>query len=269
MTGTPAGASRRNFLQLATIGAAGLAAAPSGLLARQRAAYPPDVGSKFYPDGRVHPFAGNTIICHLPQQGDHAAAFDAMLDIYREAPAHSFMRKVGVLPPSSYHMTLFGGANDRPRRPENWPADLSLNMPIEACHRVLGERLRNFDPGIRLPIRMRVDPVQNPLDGGALIFRLQPIDDAENAKLRGLRDRFAELLKIRSPSHETYQFHASFGYKIGWFTDAEKQDLEQTWRRWAAHIAKRSPEIVLGAPEYCTFKDMFAFHRQFYLGCNG
>lgn len=258
--------SRRTLLEMATIGAAGIAAAPSASAAQGRGPYPPDVGSKFHADGRVHPFAGNTIICHLPQQGDHAAAFDAMLDIYREAPAHDFMRKVAMLPPSSYHMTVFGGANDAPRRRENWPADLPLDLPIATCDRILGERLRGFDPGLTLPIRMRVDPVQTPLVGGALIFRLQPLDAGENAKLRALRDRLADLLKIRAANHDAYQFHVSLGYKIGWLTEVEARKLERTWHRWAAHIAAQSPEIVLGAPEYCAFADMFAFRRRLYIG---
>src|SRR3546814_10770713 len=48
----------------------------------------------------------------------------ALLDIYREAPAHPFVRKITLLPPSSYHMTIFGGANDKPRERKSWPADL-------------------------------------------------------------------------------------------------------------------------------------------------
>jgi len=260
--------SRRNFLQLAAIGAASMAA-PTSLLAQQSATYSPDVGRKFYPDGRVHPFAGNTIICHLPQQGEHAACFNAILDIYREAPKHAFLRKVALLPPSSYHMTVFGGANDQPRKSESWPADLPLNMPMEDCNRVVADRLRAFDPANTLPIRMKVDPVQNLENGRALSFRLQPFDDAENVKVRRLRDRLADVLKIRPPSHDGYQFHISFGYSIALFDSAEQHEAQRMWREWAAQIASESPEIILGAPEYCTFDDMFAFHRQFYIGQNG
>lgn len=265
MERSPAASSRRNFLQLAAVGAAGFAAAPTALIARAHRAYPPDVGSKFYPDGRVHPFPGNTIVCHLPQQGDRAACFNSLLDIYREAPTHRFMRKITVLPPSSYHMTIFSGITDRSRKPENWPADLPLDMPLEAVSRTLGDRLRNFEPAVPLPIRMRVDPVQEPLKGGALIFRLQPFDDVENTKLRRLRDRLADVLKLQPPGHDRYQFHISFGYKIAWLDSAEERDLVETWRHWAAHIAEKNPEILLDGPEYCTFDDMFAFHRQFYI----
>lgn len=258
-------ADRRDLLRWGVAGA-GLALAPPGLAAGARPAYPPDVGSKFFPDGRVHPFAGNTIICHLPQQGEAAGCFDAMLDLYREAPRHAFLRKVALLPPSSYHMTVFGGANDRPRRRESWPADLTLDMPIAACSQAIGERLRDFDPQLTLPIRMRVDPEQRPEPGRALVFHLLPFDDAENARLRGLRDRLADRLKIRGAGHEGYRFHISFGYPLAWFDSAEQAAFERTWRDWATRLAARCPEILLGAPEYCTFEDMFAFHRLFHLG---
>lgn len=92
-----------------------MAVAPTAPSLAKASPFPPDVGSKFDADGRVRPFAGNTVVCHLPQQGEHADAFEAMLDIYREAPSHPFMRKVALLPPSSYHMTVMGGANDTPR----------------------------------------------------------------------------------------------------------------------------------------------------------
>src|SRR3546814_11281869 len=73
---------RRNFLVLMAAGATSVVGAP--VSARQvRSKFPPDVGSKFYADGRVHPFPGNTVICHVPQQGEHSGCFNALLDIYR------------------------------------------------------------------------------------------------------------------------------------------------------------------------------------------
>lgn len=246
-----------------------MAVAPQAPLLARQSAYPPDVGSKFEADGRVHPFAGNTVVCHLPQQGEHSAAFEAMLDIYREAPAHRFMRKVALLPPSSYHMTVLGGANDKPRLQSSWPADLPLDMPITECNRILGERLRRFDPQLSLPIRMKVDPEQKPENGKALIFLLQPADDGEAAKLTRLREQLAGIFKIRPAGFESYRFHISLGYSLRWFDAAEQREREQVWSRWARQIADKAPVISFGAPEYCTFKDMYAFHREFFIGRPG
>lgn len=257
--------SRRGLLKWGAAGAAALTVAPASRLVARTAVYPPDVGRKFGADGRVLPFAGNTVICHLPQQGENSGTFDAMLDIYRDVPAHRFAQKIALLPPSSYHMTVFGGANDRPRTRASWPADLPFDMPIDECNGVLTERLKRSGLQIALPIRMRIDPDQHPENGKALIFLLQPADDGERAKLARLRDQLGDVFKIHAPDAAAYRFHISLGYPIAWFSTDEVRELEQAWARWVRVIAAKSPVITLGAPEYCTFTDMYAFKRQLFL----
>jgi hypothetical protein len=226
---------------------------------------PHDVGCKFWPDGRVKPFLGNTLICHLPQQGENAEAFGALLDIYREAPAHAFSRKITLLPPSSYHMTVFGGADDAERKPGLWPGTIPLDAPMEECNRLMGERLRAFKLDCALPLRMTVDMAEPAASEGPLTMRLLPADAAEDRKLRDLRDRLSACLDIRAPDHDHYRFHITLGYQIDWLTAAEDQDYRAALRAWKARLHQASPTILLGAPEYCTLRDMFAFNRQFFL----
>lgn len=248
--------------------AAGLpAAALGGSLAHadQRSAYPPDVGRKFDADGRVKPFAGNTIICHVPQQGSGSETFDALLDIYRQLPVHAFAAKVTALPPSSHHMTIFGGANDQDRKPGLWPADLPLDLPMADCDRLLGERLKAFRLDCDLPLRMRVNLAEPAASERPLTIRLLPVDDAEQAKLTRLRERLSQTLAIRAPGHDAYRFHITLGYLCRWLTPAEDADYRRALKGWREGLAKRCPVIELGAPEYCTLADMFAFKRQFYL----
>lgn len=259
--------SRRGFLQLAGAGATVVAGASISGVALARPTFPTPVGSKFYPNGMVKEYPGNTILCHLPQQGPNADCFNVLLDIYRTLPLRKFARKVALLPPSSYHMTVFDCSTDKSRNAGNWPSDLSRNAPIEECDRFNGERLKSFDPAIQLPIRMKINTEQTPPDSGnALTFKLLPADDAEERKLRGLRDRLAELLKFKTDNHDSYRFHISLGYPIAWFDNSEIKELSDYWQRWVQAIASRAPEIHLNAPEYCTFRDMFAFYRQLYLG---
>jgi hypothetical protein len=64
---------------------------------------PKDASLKFNPDGSPRPFAGNTIICHLPQQcrfRDETAALGEALQ------SSSFSRKCGILPSNSYHISV-------------------------------------------------------------------------------------------------------------------------------------------------------------------
>jgi hypothetical protein len=223
----------------------------------------PDIGRKFYSDGRVRPFSGNTIICHVPQQGEDSGYFNALLDVYREVPAHSFMRKVTLLPPSSYHMTIFGCANDQDRKPRLWPEGVPMDAPMETCNRILAEKLRAFRLEMPLPIRMKVDlsaPDEKPF-----VVRLLPADDTQNRQLRTLISRLSEYLGIFPPNIEQYRFHTTMGYQFQVLSAEEMSKFHSQMRKWRADIARKSPEIILGAPEFCLLDDMFAFHRQFYL----
>lgn len=252
--------SRRNFLKGTAL--AGLAASESFAGDRQ----PPDLGRKFATDGRVLPFEGNTIICHLPQQGDGSAAFDALLDIYRAFPSEPWARKLTALPPSSYHMTIFGGANDKTRRYPIWPANLPLDVPIAECNRILGERLRAFRLGEdAAPYRMRVDMDPPSEKDAPLPLRLLIADEDTETRLRRLRNRLAETLGIREPNHDSYRFHITLGYQVASLSPDEDAAWRQSLANWKAAIAKRVPIIELGNPEYCVLKDMFAFKRQFFL----
>lgn len=224
---------------------------------------PSGVGRKFYPNGQVRPFAGNTIICHTPQQGEHKAYFNALLDIYREASVQSFAHKIAFTPPSSYHMTIFGGANDQDRNTALWPRGLSRDASMDDCNDWVAARLKAFKLNCALPIRMKVDllpPVEAPL-----VLRLLPYDEAENVKLRTLISRLSECLEIYPEGIDKYAFHTTLGYAIQWLDAKEDQQFQDLMKKWRDAVARKCPQIQLGAPEFCTFEDMFAFQREFFL----
>lgn len=258
--------TRRTLLKGAGLALAGMAAGEAAGRTPRPPLRLPDVGRKFAADGRVLPFAGNTIICHLPQQGEHSDAFDALLDIYRALPGEGWARKMTALPPSSWHMTIFGGANDKERRYPLWPAGLPLDLPMAECDRILGERLRGFSLGADAPpYRMRVNPEAPPASETPLTMRLLPADGDTETRLRRLRDRLSALLGIRAPDQDSYRFHITLGYQIAALTPQEDAAWRQALARWKAEVTRRVPVITLGAPEYCVLADMFAFKRQFYL----
>lgn len=254
--------TRREFFAAGSA-AAMLAAAPA--IAKSAGQGTRDATRKFFPDGRVHPFAGNTVVCHLDQQGERSLPFDTMLDIYREVPGKSYADKLALLPPSSYHVTLFGGATDANREPGQWPRDVPANAPIAECNRIVGERLRKARIAPLSEIRMKVDRSDSGYDENTLRMPLVPYDEAEAEKLSIFRDRLAEVVGVRSPNHEQYQFHVTIGYLMRPFNRRELRDALADMAKWKARMASRSPVIELGKPEYCTFDDMFAFKRQFFL----
>lgn len=222
----------------------------------------PDVGSKFDALGRVTRFPGNTVICYLAQQGPEATAFRALLDIYRALPRYGFARKITPLPPSSYHMTLFGGANDQQRRPNVWPASVPLDTPIEECTRRLAARLEGFDLRLARPIRMRVALDESPADERPLKIRLRPADATQERALRDARNRLSDQLGIRTPTHDAYEFHITLAYLFHVLTATEQREFRLARTAWHRQLASAVPEIALSNVEFCYFDDMFHFDQR-------
>ncbi len=134
---------------------------------------------------------------------------------------------------------------------------------MEVCNRWMAEPLKAFHLDCTLPLRMKVDldpPVEAPF-----VLRLAPVDDAENAKLRKLISRLADTLRIFPGNLDIYRFHTTLGYSVQWLDDKEDAAFQALMIKWRRDVAAKSPQIVMGAPEFCIFKDMFAFQRQFYL----
>ena len=259
--------SRRNFL-LTSSAASLVGALPTSLLAELGtpqasddrdvdAAIPTrDTVLKFYADGRCRPFAGNTVICHLPQQSHTRDAMTALGDALRTSP---YIHKLGMLPSESYHMTVFPGANDQGRTVENWPSDIPRDAPIGECNRIIGERMKSFHTECPLPIRVRVNGPHTVGYGRACTLRLSPADDAENRKLRTLRDRISDVYRFRLKDHATYAFHMTIAYQIAPFTPQEQKQYQSLLEHHVPKIVETAPVLELGVPEFCTFEDMYRF----------
>lgn len=220
---------------------------------------PADVGRKFHADGSVRAFAGNTVICHLPEDGP---AYAALMHVHERLAAVSAHRHA-LLPPSSWHMTVFEGVCDQIRDPGRWPADLpldaSLAASLAACTDLFAARLRAARFGITAPIRMAVGGVVA-VHGGFLGVRLEPADPEEHLRLRTLRDRLSALLGLQVPVHRGYGFHLTLGYQIDWLEPAEQLALSEACRAATAHLLEAAPVFTFGVPAFCTFQDMHAFH---------
>lgn len=204
---------------------------------------------KFHRDGRAKPFAGNTVIVHLPADGWLARS---LAEVRAEAASASFAGKLALLPVASYHMTVFGGADDQHRTPGLWPEGVPLDAPMPVCDEIVGERLKGVTCAPRY--RLRVDlakPIQ------PFRFELTPVDADEERRLRDLRDRLSAAAGVRKPGHDSYGFHTQLGYLLEPFTADEQANFEATFEAWRGRLAGQVLE--LGAPDYCAFDDMLAF----------
>jgi hypothetical protein len=221
---------------------------------------PADVGRKFHADGSVRGFPGNTVLCHLPAEGPARTALMQVYDRLAALPA----RRHALLPPSSWHMTVFEGVCDQIRDPVRWPADLPLDAPLAACTDLFAARLRATRFGIEAPIRVAAGGVIA-VHGGFLGLRLEPADPDEHRRLRSLRDRLSAVLGLRVPIHVGYGFHLTIGYQIDWLTPAEQLAMAEVCRDATAHLLEAAPIFTFGVPEFCTFEDMHAFRTLFHL----
>ncbi|WP_180897284.1 DUF1868 domain-containing protein [Martelella soudanensis] len=222
------------------------------------ASLPAGVGSKFHADGTVRRFPGNTILCHLPTDSALRGPLAALWQTLDSSPLEPLY---SLLPASSWHMTVFEGVCDEIRAPGRWPSDLSAAAGLADCHALFESKLAGFDPRIDPPLRITVAGWQ-PLNEG-IALSLEPATPTENARLRDLRDRLSDLLKIRAPQHDSYEFHLSIGYLMRRPDAADKAQLMAL----LAEALERMPKTFeLGVPEYCRFENMFAFEKLFFLG---
>lgn len=259
----PNDASRRAFLLAAsatTVTAFGTSvwALPGGNDAGQQLPTR-DSLLKFNRDGSVRAFAGNTVICHLPQQ---CAMRDATVALHEDLAKSAFRSKLALLPAESLHMTVFPGANDQDRTISGWPSDVPLTASIEECNRVVGERMNRFQLDCQLPLRVRVDTKRTLDYGRACTLRMSPADDVENLKLRNLRDSLAEVYRFRLKDHSSYEFHITVAYQMTPFSAMEKDAYTSILETHLPRIVAAAPVLELGIPEFCTFKDMYRFDVQ-------
>lgn len=67
--------------------------------------YPIGVPSKFDLEGNVQPFSGNTILAHLSPDSE---LYASMLELHGKLAASPLAPLFALLPPTSWHMTVFG-----------------------------------------------------------------------------------------------------------------------------------------------------------------
>ncbi|RFU24345.1 hypothetical protein B7463_g11993, partial [Scytalidium lignicola] len=215
------------------------------------------LGKKFEANGRVRPFPGNTIICHLPSD---SALRRSLLAIYEKFQNSKFAVFYTLLPPPSWHMTVFEGVCDQIRGPDSWPEDLSLDAPLASCNALFEQKLAGFNICTQSSLRMAVLGLE--LSEGGIHLHLAPINAAQEQRLRRLRDSLSELLQLRHPGHDTYVFHLAIAYRILPLSQDQEESLSALLQGYFLDIPR---VLELGVPEFCYFDDMFAFRRQFFL----
>ena len=220
---------------------------------------------KFNADGTRKPFAGNTVICHLPAQCEMR---DAMVPLHEELAGTPFRHKLGLTSTDSYHLTVFPGANDQDRAAYGWPSYVPLDATMEECNRMVGERMAAVRLHCKLPLRVRIDVPATLNYFTACTLRMTPADREEEVKMRVLRDQLANVYGFRTKDHDQYTFHITMSYQTAPFTAQEQTAYRRILRAHLRQIVAAAPVLELGEPEYCVFPDMFRFEPKTLLPCS-
>jgi hypothetical protein len=192
----------------------------------------------------------------------------AMVNLHDDLARASYYPKLGLTSIDSYHMTIFPGANDLDRNISGWPSYVPADAPIEVCSRMVGERMAKAHLNCELPLRVRIDQPRTLTNPTACTLRMLPVDDAENAKLRSIRNQLSEVYGFRLKDHDQYGFHITMSYQIAPFTNQEQAAYRSLLKLHIQRIIDAAPVLELGNPEFCTFPDMSRFDTQKLISCS-
>lgn len=228
-------------------------------MSRDVVSYAPDVGRKFSSSGCPLPFAGNTFLGHLEQQGEGFKTFDTILNVYRALPETSFFRKMTVLPSSSYHITLFTGVNECDRHSGPWPTGMSREVALESLNTYFLEKLKLRQPEMSSPFEFIVDSdALLPGENDNLFIPLKPASQDTYTRLENLRDELSDITGIRREDHRYYQYHITLGYLVATLDKVELTEYRAKNREWREMIAKTG-KITIKKFYFCILQDMYSF----------
>lgn len=210
----------------------------------------PHHGIRYDTTGRFLTERGNTVVCHLVEGSESAAAILEARTRYTSMPGAD---KLAFTAPSSLHMTLFQGIIETRRALPYWPGDVPVETPVDDMTGIFMDRLAHFRSGQAFSVEVKhATPLGLVVDG---------VTDGDRAALKDWRDRLADLLGYRHPDHETYAFHITFAYMIERFEDETLSAWIPFLEEVAADIRRRAPVIELRAPAFCAFDDMNHFEE--------
>lgn len=216
----------------------------------------PGGNGKFFSDGSVQRWPGNTFICHIDPA---SAAFSAIRRIQEEIKMSRYARFFTFLPPSSFHMTVFQGMSPITKPGKGWPDDLAADVTLDEAAKEVATRTRAAQ--VAAAHRVRVTDL---FAGHSLTVTGATFED--EASLRAARKSLQEVTRMQQDGFETYVFHISLAYLIDWLSEPVAQDIAAFSDDLTARLCSGIGSIALGPIEFCTFNDMHHFEPMAFLG---
>ena len=213
--------------------------------------YGNSVGKKFYEDGSVRRFPGNTVVAPI-QPG--CSAYDVMVQLRRMFAESDVAENYILLPPDSYHMTVLDWVCDQVRDPEHWPEGLPLDAPMEAVDAYISKAVAKVPmPG---GVKMKFDRLN--VSKNAVLALLKPANKESEKALWDFRNAAAHAVGLHLPNHETYRFHISLAYTRV-VPEGEKATCLEKLTEEINEFLQKQAEFVTGQPYMAYFDDMLKF----------
>lgn len=211
---------------------------------------------KFTPDGVAKRHRGSTFVAHVvPNSESYEVCQRIQSDVHERGLGHHF----ALLPPPSFHMTVYPGLKSREFHGEEdrWPEWLKAAPDMTTAVRWMHDRLReNTDSVPPLPdLRMTPTGVYNL--GISLTVGLIPADEEMESALSQFRQALCNILEANDKDLDSYKFHCSLGYRLTApeLSDEVNQDLADRYSEWAHEISLWDLE----RPAFNVFDDMLSF----------
>lgn len=210
------------------------------------------IGEKFYEDGSVRRFPGNTVVADiLPGCGAYAVMTHLREMIGQYGLSDYFI----LLPEDSYHMTILGGLNDQ-KRHEWWPEDLAPDAGMTAADDFVAAAVEKIGlPGLQ---KMHFDHAH--CSKNCLTIQVRTLNDEQEKLLRKFRDDVCTEMKCFRPNHEKHKFHISLAYVRVIPEGDAKERCDKMIADMTAYIAEQ-PVFETAAPYLTFFDDMLFFHH--------
>ena len=213
--------------------------------------YGRDIGKKFYEDGSVRRYPGNTVVAPIRED---SAAYAVMKHLRERVIELGMDKYLILLPINSYHMTVIRGVNDQVRKDTHWPKALPMYSPMSEVDDYMERAITAADiPG---PVRMRFDKVV--MNDGDVKVVVAPADDEEKRTLLEFRDRAADSIGLHLPGHDNYVFHITLAYTRVIPEGEDEVRMNEMIEGFCDYVADKG-EFWTSAPHVAFYDDMLKF----------
>ncbi len=213
--------------------------------------YGKTIGKKFYEDGKIRRYPGNTVVARVRSDSPAYSAMAALYGMVKEAQLDDH---IILMPHDSYHMTVIRGVNDQVRTDAYWPESLPKDTPMEQMDNYISEAVGR----VKMPARVQMKFDRIDFSTTCMKVLLLPDNEADAKALKEFRDGVAKEIGLALPGHDEYRFHITLGYTRIIPEGENAVRMDRMIQKMDAFIAEQEP-FEISDPYMAFYDDMLEF----------